>query len=146
MVYKAIINALRDANLEWIARSIEAEVSSDRQPDETEGQNNDSRNTDYSPREKLAIALRIVMEYSEVPFAMWQETQEYFKKRLDIVEEVEEESNKRYLPFGEQFEGVISSLRSIVEKISKEFKLTGPDADIIDRKPMRALSDENVRK
>jgi hypothetical protein len=80
-----------------------------------------------------------MLEITEVPFFMWQETQEYLKKTLGVLEITEEEEPEAsYLPFGDQFETLISSLRDIVERASKQFDLSQPDLDVINQADARA--------
>jgi len=129
-----LLGALRENDLGWIAEEIEAEITSGRMLEKTiEGGRVKSGLAveEFTDNERLAIAMRIVLDRAQVGHAVWLETTDLLLRRLGVqaVEyvDVEGERSSHFEPFSVGFDRVLDELASVFGKVASECALWGSE-------------------
>jgi hypothetical protein len=111
----------------WIADEILAEITAGKQverevPKGPRSTEREVATVEYTGREQLALALRILLEYAEVAHATWQSVSEYAGQRLGttVVRLFDVDANEFVQPFSTGFQSALEGIRAIVDKLVEE--------------------------
>lgn len=128
-----ILAALRDADLGWIADEIDAEFSAGRMIEKTvEGRQKSGLTVEeFTEDERLGIAMRIVLERTQVAYAVWLETRDLLHQRVDLQAvkyvEVTGENSSTFEPFTTDFETAADELAVVFGRVAAECGLFGSE-------------------
>lgn len=128
----------------WIADEIEAEIAAGRLV-EREVEGSRSRKglgiEEFSDSERLAIALRIVLERAQVGYSLWVEQTDLLHRRLGIQGidyiDVAGEQGERFEPFMPGFEHAANELAMVLARTAAEAEVSGPDVQRLALRPDR---------
>jgi hypothetical protein len=139
-----LLRTLRESEMGWIAEEIEAEIATGRLV-ERDVEGGRSRKglavEELDSGERLAIALRILLELAQVGHAVWLEQTELLHRRLgaQAVEyvDIRGEESERFEPFTGGFDRAADELATVLRKVSTETALWGPDVQRLSLRPAR---------
>src|SRR5262245_2765461 len=127
-----LLRTLHESDMGWIAEEIEAEIATGRlvERDVDDGRNRKGLGVEeLDDGERLAIALRIVLERAQVGHAIWLEQTDLLRRRLGVqaVEfvDIRGQESVRFEPFTPAFDHAADELAAVLGKVASEAALWG---------------------
>lgn len=139
-----LLRTLRESEMGWIAEEIEAEIATGRlvERDVEGGRSRKGLGVEeFGDGERLAIALRILLERAQVGHAIWVEQTDLLHRRLGVqaIEyvDIREEQSVKFEPFTPAFDRAVDELAVVLGKIASEAGLWGADVQRLSLRPAR---------